>query len=197
MTTPPLTQNQPQEVLASIQTPWTIFGQVNTTKTGLQPAVALVQDSGEPATSVMGSGSGQTDRYIINPGRSIAAQLQFFGSGLATSWMQANVIERRQEMQLSGAGTFWDRRILASVRGQLGTKVGVAGAPIGATQRFVSNLEVVADYTPGSGVRVNSDGGVATLVLDIQGGTRLEVDEAVGMGSGSGAVAVNGRWAGL
>lgn len=196
MTTPPIApRNDNETSVVSAQTPWRVFGQVQTTKTALTPAASLTQQSGDPATSIMGSGSGPSDRYMIRPGRAIAGQYQFFGSGLATSWFQGQLIAHRQEE--NGTGFFQDRQILAKFRGQLGTRVGAAGFQVGASARYANVLEITGDYTPGSGVRVNTDGGVATLVLDHQGAWKIEAELAVGMGSGSGCTSICGRWAGL
>src|SRR3990167_4638310 len=127
--------------------------------------------------------------------------MQFFGSGADDSWFQGQIIERREHPHTSASdygggasyqpagvgagitgdvGVYQDRRILVKFKGQLGTKVGVAGAPVPATARYADNIEIVNDYTPDSGVRVVSDGGVATLSLDGRGSKHFEVELSLG-----------------
>jgi hypothetical protein len=131
-------------------------------------------------------------------GDGIERELIFHGAGSADHWIKGQVIGCRELVTTTGTQIL--RRPKIIFLGQLGTRTGVAGMDIGTGQRFVDNITIVSDYTPGSGARaVNVADGIATLSFDARGDEWHEVElvGGTGAGTGTGATDANGAWAAL
>jgi hypothetical protein len=188
---------------SSLQDPLRKLGPANTVRV-IGPTIPanIAPATGVPATVAGGTGTGaNADIFYYTAPASIENELIVYGEGSAGHRFRGQIIGRK-ELHGTGAGVETLPRVLGTFEGTLGTRAGVAGMGIGTGERFADSITVVADYTPGSGLRVGAVGsGIATLAYDARGNHWVGVELVGGTGgangTGTGAASLNGLWCGL
>lgn len=191
-------QTNPVVITGVFQGPFRPLGPTNSTRTAAFTAASgLNIHSGEPVTSVVGSGAASGDQFVAPPINTVRVQFCPMGAGGAGAFGQFQFIGEK-EIEASGVdGSYWQRRPLGKVWGTLNANIVGAGMPIASGTRYMDSLTILEDNTPGSGMRLatNTTGGAGTVVFDLMSNERLAIEPlcAVPSGqSGSGATSLNG-----